>query len=80
MCCYVRVTSHTDPVGLCLHNQRWTVHDGTMSTTQPIYRHTCHKCQRPALTFDKTGKSLCGDHAVVFIAAARVETKEDDLW
>jgi hypothetical protein len=54
------------------------VDDGGMETTLHIYQHTCHKCDRPALTFDEEGVALCGRHASIFIAVSLVETKDDE--
>ena len=56
------------------------VDDVGMETTLHIYQQTCHECQRPALTFDKNGETLCGDHAEEFIAAPRVEIEDDERW
>jgi hypothetical protein len=56
------------------------VDDDGMETTLHIYQQTCHKCDRPALTFNENGESLCGRHATIFIAMPRVETKDDDHW
>jgi hypothetical protein len=49
-----------------------------MDSTRHIYQHTCHKCDRPALTFSKDGEALCGRHATIFIAVSRVETEDDE--
>jgi hypothetical protein len=54
------------------------VDDGGMEETLPIYQHTCHECNRPALTFDENEQPLCGRHATIFIAVSRVETKDDE--
>jgi hypothetical protein len=66
--------------GLCLHRRPEPIHYEGIETAQHIYQHTCHNCQRPALTFDRDDATLCGDHAQTFIAAPRVEIEEDDLW
>jgi hypothetical protein len=66
--------------GLCLHRRPETIRNAIIETAQHIYQHTCHKCQRPALTFDRDGATLCVDHAETFIAAPRVEIEEDELW
>ena len=49
-----------------------------METIPHIYQHTCHKCDRPALTFDENELPLCSRHATIFIAVHRVETKDDE--
>jgi hypothetical protein len=54
------------------------VDDDCMETTLHIYQHTCHKCDKPALTFDESDVPLCGRHATIFIAVPRVETKDDE--
>ncbi len=54
--------------------------DGAMETTLRIYRQTCHKCGRPALTLDMNDDPLCSRHATIFIAVSRVETKDDEHW
>jgi hypothetical protein len=63
---------------MCLLKSPRTGDDGDMETTPHIYQHTCHKCDRPALTFDEDGVALCGRHATIFIAVSRVETKDDE--
>ena len=49
-----------------------------MEIAQHIYQHTCHICDRPALTFNEGDDPLCGRHATIFVAVPRVETKDDD--
>ena len=78
MCRYVRVTSHLSDGVLCLYTRLFLVDDDGMETTLHIYQHACHKCDRPALTFDENDVPLCGRHATIFIAVSRVETKDDD--
>jgi len=51
-----------------------------MKTTHNIDKQVCHKCDRPALTFDENDNPLCGRHATIFIAMPRVETKDDEHW
>ena len=54
------------------------VDDEGMEISQHIYQHTCHKCDRPALTFDEGGDALCGRHATIFVAVPRVDIKIDE--
>lgn len=58
---------------------RFCVDDSDMDTTDPIYRETCFRCERPALTFDAQHRPLCGRHATIFIAAPRLTSKNDEL-
>jgi hypothetical protein len=53
------------------------VDDEGMEVSQHIYQHTCHKCDRPALTFNQGGDALCGRHATIFVAVPRVDIKDD---
>jgi hypothetical protein len=78
MCRYGRVASHISNGRLCLYECRLIVDDEAMEISQHIYQHTCHKCDRPALTFNEGGDPLCGRHATIFIAMPRVETKDDE--
>jgi hypothetical protein len=41
------------------------VDDAGMETTLRIYRHTCQKCDRPALTFDENERCMPVDEASV---------------
>ncbi len=72
------MTSHLSDCVLCLYTRLVLVDDGGMETTLHIYRHTCHKCDRPAVTFDENEYPLCGGHATIFIALSRAETKDDE--
>jgi len=63
---------------LCLYECHPMVDDWDMEISQHIYQHTCHKCDRPALTFNEGGDPLCGRHATIFIGVPRVETKDDE--
>ena len=78
MCRNGRVTSHLSDGVLCLYIGDLLVDDDGMETTLHIYQHTCHKCDRPALTFDENDDPLCGRHATIFIGVSRVETKDDE--
>ncbi len=80
MCRYGRVTSHLFDCVLCLYIDLVLGDDGVMETTQHIYQHICHKCDRPALTFDENEHPLCGRQATLFIAMPRVDTKDDEYW
>jgi hypothetical protein len=44
-----------------------------MDSTDRIFRHTCARCELPALTFDEQDRALCPRHATIFIAAPRIE-------
>jgi hypothetical protein len=37
---------------------------------------SCDKCDRPAVTFDRSGVPLCGRHAVIFIAVKEQTTHQ----
>jgi len=78
MCRYGRVTSHLFNCGLCLCLCRLMVDDDGMETSLHIYQHTCHECDRPALTFNEGGDPGCSRHATIFIAVHRVEAKDDE--
>ena len=51
-----------------------------MDTDDPIYRETCFRCERPALTFDEQDRPLCGRHATIFLAALRADPSVDEVW
>lgn len=57
--------------------RRAIVDDVSMESTLHIYQHTCNKCDRPALTFDKQGQPLCGRHATIFVGVQRADDKDD---
>ncbi len=73
-------TSHLQREPLCLQRSPFTVDDGLMETTDRIFRRTCAKCDRPALTFDLDHRPMCSRHASVFITAQRVVADDDDQW
>ena len=56
------------------------VDDVDMDISQRIHQHTCHKCDRYALTFNESGDPLCGRRATIFIAMPRVDIKDDEHW
>ncbi len=49
-----------------------------MELSRHIYRHTCHECGGPALTFDESGVPLCSGHATIFIGMPGVQTEYDE--
>ena len=51
-----------------------------METTEPIFRMTCDRCKRPALTFDEKQRAMCSRHATIFITARRVIAEDDKWW
>jgi hypothetical protein len=51
-----------------------------MESTDRIFRQTCAKCERPALTFDHEHQPMCSRHASVFITAKRVVADDDRWW
>lgn len=51
-----------------------------VETTEPIFRMTCTRCERPALTFDERHRALCSRHATIFITAQRVVAEDDEWW
>jgi len=65
---------------MCLDGTRLRVDDRGMDTTEPIYRMTCFRCERPALTFDEQERALCSRHATIFLTATRVTAKDDEWW
>lgn len=54
------------------------VDDRCMELSRHIYRHTCHTCGGPALTFNESGDALCNQHATVFIGMTGTQTEDDD--
>jgi hypothetical protein len=52
----------------------------SMETTDYILHTTCLQCERPALTFDERNRPLCSRHALIFITAPRVLTKDNERW
>jgi hypothetical protein len=51
-----------------------------METSDRIFRRTCTRCARPALTFDEQHRPLCSRHATVFVAAKRRIAADDEWW
>ena len=51
-----------------------------MTTTERIFRKTCLRCDRPALTFDDQDRPLCSRHATIFLTAERVIAANDEWW
>ena len=45
-----------------------------------IFRATCFRCHKPALTYDEQDRPLCGRHATIFLAAPRIEWTVDEVW
>jgi hypothetical protein len=62
---FPRVTSHIFNHNLCLHGCHGTVNNQGIDTDQHVRRALCHRCQKPALAFNKAGMSLCGRHATI---------------
>ena len=54
------------------------VDDFDMDVSRHIYQHTCHMCDRPALTFNEGGEPLCSGHATIFVGVPRVEFMDDE--
>jgi hypothetical protein len=65
---------------LCLQRVGVPVDDAAMESTDRIFRQTCVKCDRPALTFDQEHRPMCSRHASVFITAKRVVADDDQWW
>jgi len=80
MCRYVRVTSPWVVPRMCLDVRAQSVDDLCMEPTDRIFRNTCCRCQRPALTFDQEARPLCSRHAIVFVGVPRVLEKDDEWW
>jgi hypothetical protein len=40
-----------------------------MATEEPVFKKTCHVCQRPALTLDDQDRPVCSHHAEAFHAS-----------
>jgi hypothetical protein len=73
------LTSQRESCDLCLYPVRLMADDGRVEKRPPIYRQTCARCERPALTFDARDRALCARHATSFIAApTTVDGDEDD--
>lgn len=49
-----------------------------MELSRHIYRHTCHECGGPALTFNESGEALCNRHATVFIGMPGAQPQNDE--
>lgn len=54
------------------------VDDACMELSRHIFRHTCHECGGPALTFDESGDALCKQHATVFIGMPGAQTQNGE--
>jgi hypothetical protein len=65
---------------MCLDGLRDSSDNLEMDSTGRIFRNTCVRCERPALTFDDQGRALCSRHATIFIAVPRIEYNEEDDW
>ncbi|HSJ71234.1 MAG TPA: hypothetical protein VLA29_06275 [Acidimicrobiia bacterium] len=50
-----------------------------MEQRPPIYRQTCAKCDRPALTFDAKDQALCPRHATSFVGEESTVDDDDDV-
>ncbi len=42
-------------------------------TAEHIYNKICEKCDRPALTFDRSNRAMCPRHASVLVRAQPVK-------
>ena len=52
-----------------------------MSVDTPIYRQTCGRCTRPAVTLDREGVPACGEHTdMIRKAPDRPDPIDHDLW
>lgn len=51
-----------------------------MESTDRIFRQSCFRCERPALTFDEHDRALCSRHATIFITASRVLDQHTEWW
>ena len=51
-----------------------------METTDRIFRHSCARCERPAITFDGDHRLLCVLDASVIVLAQRVVASDDRWW
>lgn len=65
---------------MCLRFGRLDADASGMENHERIFRESCFRCERPALTFDDRRRPLCGRHATIFIAAARREPTTDEVW
>jgi hypothetical protein len=49
-----------------------------MELSRHIFRHNCHECGGPALTFDESGVPLCSRHATIFIGMPGAQAEYDE--